>query len=104
MSNKVQKALLKVTDKVYHYEATKQEEKYVVWAEDGEGDTVYADNTMQSQSIAGTIDYFTKQEYDENFERIQQALQESGIAFKLNSVQYEKDTEYIHFEWIWEVC
>lgn len=36
-------------------------------------------------------------------ESVPQALDRSGeIAWYLNSVQYEEDTELIHYEWAWE--
>ena len=36
-------------------------------------------------------------------ESVPQALDQSGeIAWYLNSVQYEEDTELIHYEWAWE--
>lgn len=92
---------------VYHYEAFKAYDKYIVWAEDSEGESLEADNYKAEQSIQGTIDYFTKQEYDENVDKIQAALVANRISFYLNSVQYESPDEgyagYIHYEWVWEV-
>ena len=31
------------------------------------------------------------------------ALDAAGIAWYLNSIQYEEDTGLIHYEWVWEV-
>jgi nucleosome binding factor SPN SPT16 subunit len=53
--------------------------------------------------MAGTIDYFTKTEFDPIVETIQEKLNSIDIAWRLNSVQYEKDTGYIHYEWAWEM-
>ena len=61
----VKAALLTVTKDVYHYEALKAEDRYIVWAEDGDN-PMYADDTMEHQVIQGTIDYFTSMEYDPN--------------------------------------
>ena len=47
--------------------------------------------------------YFTKEDVDENVDKIQVSLETMGISFRLNSVQHEEETGYIHFEWIWEV-
>ena len=96
-------ALLSVTDAVYHLDATGATGSYIVWAEDGQGETVWADDRMREQAITGTIDYFTKTEYDPAFTAIQEALQTLGISYRLNSVQYEVDTKYLHYEWIWEM-
>ena len=40
---------------------------------------------------------------DETVDKIQAALTAACILFYLNSVQYEDDTELIHYEWVWEV-
>lgn len=99
--------LLTVTDKVYHYEAIHVSDKYIVWAEDSEGSSLEADNYKAEQSIQGTIDYFTKEEFDKNVDEIQNALISNCISFYLNSVQYESlddsGSGYIHYEWVWEV-
>lgn len=92
---------------VYHYEAFKAYDKYIVWAEDSEGESLEADNYKAEQSIQGTIDYFTKEDMDKNVDKIQSALVANRISFYLNSVQYESPDEgyagYVHYEWVWEV-
>ena len=100
----VKEALLTVTDNVGHYEALSQTDKYIIWAEDGEGSSIEGDNYKQEQSIQGTIDYYTKDEDDPNVEGIQTALKAARISFYLNSVQYEDETQYIHYEWVFEVA
>lgn len=99
---RIRDALLTVSKDVYHFEASKKKDKYIVWAEDGEGNSGHADN-KKNQVIQGTIDYFTKDDADPVVEEIQEALELYEISYKLNSVQYEDETEYIHYEWIWEV-
>lgn len=101
---KVKDALLTVTDNVGHYEALTKTDQYIVWAEDKEGSSVEGDNYKLEQSIQGTIDYYTKNEDDPNVEAIQTALKAARIAFYLNSVQYEDETQYIHHEWVFEVA
>lgn len=93
--------LLKTTNlPVYHYFAQKQAEKYIVWAEDGEDTSLNADNEKNEQVIQGTIDYYTKKEYDPNFNTIQNVLKTADLTWRLNSIQREKDTGYIHYEWV----
>jgi len=87
----------------FHYKAFKKPDKYIVWAEDGEADSSNADDTKTDQVIQGTIDYFTKTEFDSNFELIQDKLNSVEIAWRLNSIQHEEETGYIHYEWIFEV-
>lgn len=101
---KIPEILKTVTDNVSHYEAMGITDKYIVWAEDSEGSSVEGDDRKINQSIQGTIDYFTKQDMDENIDKIQAALTAACISFYLNSVQYEDETEYIHYEWVFEVA
>lgn len=100
---KVKEALLTVSKNVGHYKAMKVDDHYIVWAEDAEGSAQGADNQKEEYSIQGTVDYFTKSDMDEMVEAIPEALNNAGIAFYLNSVQYEDETDYIHYEWVWEV-
>lgn len=95
-------ALMAVVPDCYHYEALKQPGKYIVWAEDGQGDSFWADSKMRAQVIQGTVDYFTRDEYDSNFTAIQQALNDIRLSWRLNSIQFEVDTGYTHYEWVWE--
>lgn len=95
--------LLTVTQDTFHYYAHKKPDKYIVWAEDGESGSNTADNNKVNQVIQGTIDYFTKMEFDPNFDLIQEKLNSIDISWSLNSVQYEEDTGYIHYEWVWEM-
>lgn len=111
MKSKLQiipETLLSVTENVFHYTAINQTDKYIVWAEDSEGSSVEGDNTKINQSIEGTIDYYTSEEFDENVDKIQDSLKEACISFYLNSVQYESidesGTGKIHYEWVFEVA
>lgn len=88
---------------VSHYKAMKKPDKYIVWAEDSEGSSVEGDDQKTAQSIQGTIDFYTKEDMDEIIDRIQEALVKNRVSFYLNSIQYEDETEFIHYEWVWEV-
>lgn len=99
----IPEVLLTVTQNVWHYEAFEQKDKYIVWAEDREGSSLYSENQKAEQVIQGTIDYFTKQEGDPAVEQIQEALSTAEVSFYLSSVQYENETGFIHYEWVWEV-
>ena len=103
--SKVKTALTGIKDlKVYHYWRPRLEAPFCIWAEDGEGDSIHTDNRKEEQVISGTIDYFTKTEFDVMADNIQQALNESEIAWELSSVDYEDETNLIHFTWSFEVA
>lgn len=99
----IEELMLTVTDSVFHYEAMNKPDWYIVYAEDSEGSSVEGDDRKINQSIQGTIDYFTKKDWDENVNKIQEVLKNARISFYLNSVQFEEETGYQHYEWVWEV-
>lgn len=102
---KIQTALVSIEGlTVYHYWHPRLQAPYCIWAEDGEGNSIDSDNHKAEQVISGTIDYYTKNEFDEMAEKIQQALNETeNVGWQLNSVFYEDGTNLIHFEWSFEV-
>ena len=100
---KIRDALLTVGPSVFHCQAFHKPEQYIVWAEDGDGANVWADDTCTLQSLQGTTDYFTRTEFDPAVDAIQAALNNAEVIWRYNSVQYEQDTGYFHHEWVWEV-
>lgn len=103
MFEKLRNALMSVGVPVSRYFASEKPNQYIVWAEDGQADSLSGDNQMVAQTITGTVDYFTKTEDDPVFRKIQKALNSCDVSWRLSSIQYEEDTEFIHFEWVWEV-
>lgn len=101
---RLKNALLSVLPNVGHYSAFDKGEQYIVWMEDGAGDTLEADNVCVEQVLTGTVHYFTKLERDENTQAIQMALSRADISWRLSSIQHEQDTGYTHYEWRWEVA
>ena len=85
-------------NKVYHYtKPANAKAPYAVWAEEG-GDTFHAGNRNAEVSVTGTIDIYSKDEFDDLFYAPPTAL--DGIAtVELNSVQYEEETKLIHYEY-----
>lgn len=100
---KIPEVFKDVLPELSHYEAFKKGDSYAVWAEDSEGSSIEADNRKGEQSIQGTLDYFTKTDKDPKVDEIQEAFKAAEISFYLESVQYEDETKYIHYEWVWEV-
>lgn len=101
--NAINNLLLKLTPKVYHYAPEPNTEPaYIVWQEDGANDFL-AGNRHVEKAFTGTIDLYTLEDGDPLIEAIPKALNQSEtIAWYLNSIQYEEDTELIHYEWVWE--
>lgn len=74
---------------------------YGVYAEDGAND-LNADDIHAEKVMQGTVDYFTRDDSGAPQTTIEAAL-EGVCAWYLNSVQFEEDTGYIHYEWVFEI-
>lgn len=96
---KIQTALTAISTNVYHYKRPASIDGAIIWQEDSEDSSFHAGNHCVEQQIHGTIDYFTKTEFDSTCDDIQSALDACMCGWRLNSVQYEDDTGLIHYEW-----
>lgn len=103
---KVRDALTSIENlKVYHYWHPRLEAPYCIWAEESEGDSIWTSNHLQEQIIQGSVDYFTKMEFDPVVDEIQSAL--NGVellGWNLEAIQYEDETNLIHYTWSFEVA
>lgn len=105
--NKIKTALvgIETLETVYHYWRPVQTAPYCIWQEEGEDSSLEGDGHKQEQSISGTVDYFTKTENDPNIDAIQDALNGIDVcSWELEAVQYEEDTNLIHYSWTWTVA
>jgi len=85
-----------------HYGWSKaQTGDYGVYAEDGAND-LEANDKHAEKAIVGTVDYFTRNDTGAPKAVIEAALDASGAAWSLNSIQFEEDTGFIHYEWVFE--
>ena len=101
---RISDALGSVSDKVFHFEAEPgTSAPYIVWAEEIQGDTVWADDRQERASLQGSIDLYTKDAHEPLKGKVERALNTGEISWYLNSVQYEEETGLLHYEWVWEV-
>ena len=95
----------------YHFTASEEDPKYIVWLEEGErsyfrtADThsMWADNELAEQAISGMVNYVTDEEYDSNVDLIQRAFKDIGLSYSLSSVEYNKQLQRIHYKWTFEM-
>lgn len=90
-------------ENVYHYWRVQKKFPCIVWQEQAEDGAFSANNKKTEQGIAGTLDYFTKTEFDPIIDEIQKRFAKSGMLWELQSVQYEEETNLIHYEWSWVI-
>ena len=96
-------AFAAVTPTCYHYWRPVKKVPCIIWAESGEDNSFSADNRKQEQTIIGSVDLYTKTEFDPLLDDVQTALEALGIPWILSSVQYEDETKMIHYTWDWSV-
>lgn len=92
-----------ITDNCYHYWRPVKKVPCIIWAESGEEGSFNSDNHKTEQRIVGSVHLFTKTEFDPIADEIQSTLNDLGVTWVLNSVQYEEETNFIHMEWNWGV-
>ena len=103
---KIKNALVSIDGlKVYHYWRPRMEAPYCLWQEETEDDALYSSNHKAEQSISGTIDYYTLQEFDPMVDTIQETLNTvENLGWSLATVDYEDDTNLIHYSWNWTIA
>ena len=75
-------------DATYHYWRNVQEDRYIIWAEDGESNSFHGGNRKAEQQLTGTIDLFTKTEYDSAVYDLNYFINDTG-----NLVLYGPESE-----------
>lgn len=72
---------------------------YGVFGED-EADDFLADGHHTEKAVQCAVDYFTRDDSGTPRATIEAVLEALNMPWYLNTIQYEDDTGYIHYEWI----
>lgn len=96
-------AFAALTNNCYHYYRPVKTIPCLIWAETGEDNSFNSDNHKSEQRIIGTVDCFTKTEFDTLLDGVQSTLDTLGLTWTLDAVQYEEETNLIHYTWSWGV-
>lgn len=84
---------------VYHYWKPHMNAPYCVWQEEST-EAVWTSNHVGEFTVSGSIDYFTKIEFDSMVDTIQESLNSiECLGWNLEAVQYEDQTNLIHYTW-----
>lgn len=97
---------IETTAPVFHYRKPADEplNRYIIWAEES-GDSFGSNNRNSEVALNGSIDVYTQTEFDELIDQVANALNESAhISFSLNSVDYDDETNLIHYEFLFSVA
>lgn len=91
------------TNEIYHYDATGDKgDRYIVWQEEGESDSLFLDNQHDEIMLKGSLDIYTKVEFDNLVDEIIDLFYKNVVSFNLISVEYETNSSYIHYSFDWE--
>lgn len=88
--------LLTVTDAVYHFEAAKEKEEYIVWQELKDGGLYGSDNLCEKVKKV-QVDFFTKKEFPEMLERLKAALKNDCIAYDEPIPSFDPETKQFRY-------
>ena len=76
---------------------------YMVWSENMI-DSFRAGGFQAETITHGTLDLFTRDDTQTQRLKVEKELNKiDGFAFALESIQYEEETGFIHFEWYWSM-
>ena len=101
--NDLKTALLATGYKFAHHAWSKAPQgDYGVFAEEGASDLI-ANGEHVERGVTGYIDYFTRDDSGTPQKKIETALRSLRIPWRVNSISYENDTGYIHYEWTWGI-
>lgn len=99
---KIISAHIAVTENISHIEHMKSD-RYFVWGQRDEKDLL-ADGKHSEKIVLGYTDFYTKREFDPWKAQFEAELDKyDDIAWRLNSIQYEEETGFFHYEWYWEI-
>lgn len=96
-------AIKGIHERVYRYRAVANAPlPYIVWSEDSANDLV-SNNKHIEFRFEGTVDLFTRTEDDPLIMTITEFLNSQPIAWRLDTVIFEEDTNVIHYVWIFDI-
>lgn len=102
MNETIKNILLSISKSVYLFTAkSNAKTPYLVYGVDGDN-SLHAGNSRVETVDSGYIDLFTKKSDDPLIKDIPAALDAAEVSFYLNSVQFENETNILHYEWRWE--
>lgn len=73
---------------------------HIVYAEES-GDDFLGDGKHAETGTEGTVDLYTRDYTETTKNKVEAALEGlENVVWRLNSIQFENDTRYVHFEWV----
>ena len=82
--------------------AKERQRDHGVWAEDDER-ALRANNRPVERVWQGMIHWFTHLDTGAGKKAIEDALDAASIPYRFDGVDYEEDTGFLHYVWIFEV-
>lgn len=84
----------------FHYRRPEGfEAPYAVWTE-SDDDSFNANNKKGERVLNGTLDFFTLKP-DSKLDELEAAMEAFEASWGLTAVQFEEETNLIHYSWEW---
>lgn len=77
------------------------EEAYGVVTADGQSELKADADPAAEKMLTGYVDVFIKATDPDPTEDVEDAMRAIGVWFRMESIQFEPETGYLHFEWRW---
>lgn len=77
------------------------DDDYGAYFLDGQEALTTGQGAASEKMLTGYIDYYTKDPSETPKNTIETALDALGCYWQLESVQFENESGYIHYEWMW---
>ena len=76
------------TNEIYHYDATGDKgDRYIVWQEEGESDSLFLDNQHDEIVIKGSLDIYTKVEFDDLVDEVIVECHSISLVLNMKQIQ-----------------
>lgn len=98
-SQKLIDCLLSVMQNISHFYSKSEVFPYIVWKENSEGSEVAADNKKIQYSLNYSVDLYLKKPDADLIRRLENAFNTFRVSFQLTNVEYNEETEIIHYHY-----
>jgi hypothetical protein len=88
--------LLTVTENVYHFEAWKESNEYIIWQE-LQPRSMHSDNGRSEVIQRVQVDLFTKEEFTELLDKLLEVLEANDVAFDDPIPDYDSETKVMRY-------
>lgn len=84
----------------YAWDRAPQTGNYMTVGLDGQQTALWGDDGLLQQAPEGSVHLFCRTNDRSDMLKVQTVLNQSGAAWRLEMVDYEKSTRLLHYQWV----